>query len=103
MELALRLPCLHTGAPAAAVTKQAMVDTFRAAARRLAPPPVPTMSTASEAWAPRSIGSEASSMASTMPDTSSTASPFIRRATMYAAICASEAAPARISLMAACA
>ena len=80
MDDARRLPCLHTAMPAPAATKHDMVDTFRAWTRRVGAPPVPTMSTA--VTSPRSIGAAAPSMASTMPDTSSTASPFMRRATM---------------------
>ncbi len=89
VEVALRLPCLQMCTPAPATTKQAMVDTLRALWRRVGPPPVPTMSTSGAASAGMVIGSDASSMASTMPATSSTASPFMRRATMYAAIWAS--------------
>ena len=60
-------------------------------------PPVPTMSIAPRRRCRASTRSDASSMASTMPTSSSTVSPFIRRATMKAAIWAGLAAPSRIS------
>ena len=47
------------------------------------------------------MGAAAASMASTIPDTSGTVSPFMRRATMNAAIWAEVASPARISPIAA--
>ena len=93
MDDALTLPCLHTVAPAAAATRQAMVDTLSALVRRLGEPPVPTMSMVPTG---SSSGSAAASIAPTMPATSSTVSPLTRNATMKADSWAAVASPARI-------
>src|SRR5690606_24435457 len=93
---AARLPCLHTRPPAPATTSAASVETLIVWARS---PPVPTMSTTSTSGG-SSRRSGAASMASSMPLSSSTVSPFIRRATMKAAICAEVAAPSSTSAMA---
>ena len=61
-------------------------------------PPVPTTSITGPSVS-MSTRVEASSMASTMPPSSATVSPFIRRATMKAAIWAGLAAPSRISVI----
>ena len=99
LDEAARLPCLHTGTPAPATTKLASVETLIVWLRS---PPVPTMSTA---WSRRPAGSgtssAASSMAASRPVSSSTDSPFIRRATTKPASWAGVAAPSRISASAA--
>ena len=92
---AARLPCLHTRPPAPATTSADSVDTLMVWARS---PPVPTMSTADMPGS-SVTRSAAATMASTMPASSSTVSPFMRRATMNPAICAGVAAPSRISAM----
>ena len=94
---AARLPCLHTRPPAPATTSAASVETLIVWARS---PPVPTMSTTAMSGG-RSTRSPAASMASSMPVSSSTVSPFMRRATMNPAIWAGVAAPSRISAIAA--
>jgi hypothetical protein len=84
---------LHTRPPAPATTSADNVDTLMVWAWS---PPVPTMSTTGPSTS-STTGSLSASMASTRPRSSSTVSPFIRRATMNPAIWASDAAPARIS------
>src|SRR5436190_12903353 len=92
---AARLPCLHTGTPAPATTKAAMVDTFTLWLRS---PPVPHVSMAS---GPASTRSAKSSMVRTRPVISSMVSPLVRRAMAKPAIWAGVALPSRMSLKAA--
>ena len=91
---ARRFPCLQTVAPPPAATKQAMVETFRLASRRLATPPVPTMSIVPSG---RTSGSAMDTIARTSPLVSSTVSPLTFSPTRKPAICAGSASPLRIS------
>ena len=90
-----RFPCLHTGAPAAAVTIAAIVETFTESEPS---PPVPTMSTDRARSSSVSGTIFASAIAAlSSPWSSSTDSPFARSATTKPAICAGVASPIRIS------
>ena len=89
------VPVLAHAAPAPATTSAARVETLMVCARS---PPVPTTSitgplTSMSTWV------AASNIASTIPTSSSTSSPFIRSATTNAAICAGLAAPSSTSAM----
>jgi hypothetical protein len=75
---AARLPCLHTRPPAPTIAKAASVDTLMLPDPS---PPVPTMST-TPSGSSSTTGVERSSMAPTIPASSSAVSPFIRSATM---------------------
>src|SRR3954468_17828360 len=86
--VALRLPCLATTQPAPAATKAAVVDTLKVAR----PPPVPAVSSRSERPTETERASER--MVCARPTSSSTVSPFVRRAIRNAAACASDASPA---------
>ena len=80
---AARLPCLHTGTPAPATTSAARVDTLMLWLRS---PPVPTTSMARSTNIVRQVTRyAAASMASSIPVSSSTVSPFTRSATTKAA------------------
>src|SRR4051812_48598761 len=94
---AARLPCLHTGTPAPATTKAAMVDTFTLWLRS---PPVPQVSMASGLTC---TGSANASMVRTRPVISSTVSPRVRRAMAKPAIWAEVAFPSKMSASAAAA
>src|SRR5262249_62207087 len=72
---AARFPCLTIGAPAAAATIVAIVDTLTV---RAPSPPVPTRSVTGPAIV---IGVACSSMAAARPDISSAVSPLARSAT----------------------
>lgn len=84
-----RPPCLHTLAPEAATTNEAMVDTLIDDSRS---PPVPQVSTTSSP-AGRSNGTAWATMARTNPVISSTDSPLDRMATAMPAIWAGLASP----------
>ena len=83
-----RLPCLATLPPQAATTNAAAVETLN----KLAPsPPVPQVSTIFSAL--MTTGVAKSRITCAAPVISSTVSPFMRKATKKAPICASLAAP----------
>ena len=84
--------CRPSPRPPAATT-DAMVETLNARPPSAEEPPVPTRSIVGDGSS-SSSGAAAASIASTSPSTSSTDSPFIRSATMNAAIWASVASPA---------
>ncbi len=86
-----RLPCLTTVTPAPAATIAAIVEMFTENDRS---PPVPTTSSVRPSTA---SGVAWAYIASTRPCTSSTVSPFERRATAKPAIWTGVALPARIS------
>ncbi len=120
-ELMLRLPCLATRTPAPAVTNAVAVEILKVpqasppvplvstrlvSARNESPSasrPVPLRSSAPGAQLRRLQTSEigkgvaAARMASAKPTISSTVSPFMRKATSSAAICASVQFPASTS------
>src|SRR3954452_6135291 len=89
--VALRLPCLATAQPAPAATNAAVVETLNVGR----PPPVPAVSSRSSRLA--STATASSRIARARPTSSSTVSPFVRRAIRNAADWASEAAPDMIS------
>ena len=88
-----RPPCLHTLAPVAATTNEAMVDTLIDCSRS---PPVPQVSTRSIP-AGSGNGTAWATMARTNPVISATDSPFDRNATANPAIWAGVASPDRTS------
>jgi hypothetical protein len=108
LELMLRLPCLATRTPAPAVTNAVAVEMLKVP---LASPPVPLVSTSADSVSAsrpvplKSIalgdamgkGVAAARIASAKPTISSTVSPFMRKATSSAAICASVQFPASTS------
>src|SRR3954451_14302991 len=75
-----RLPCLATGAPAAAATRAAAVEMLKVPRPS---PPVPQVSTSPSRWCGMAIARWR--MAAAAPEISATASPFIRRAISRAA------------------
>src|SRR5215212_74247 len=85
--VALRLPCLATGQPAAAAMSAAVVETLNVGR----PPPVPAVSRRSSR--PASTGVASSRMVRARPASSSTVSPLARRPMRKAAISISEASP----------
>src|SRR3954468_2016271 len=89
--VAERLPCLASAQPGPAAISAAVVETLNVGF----PPPVPAVSTRSE----RSIGTGVASarIVPARPASSSTVSPFVRRAMRNAAIWVSEASPRMIS------
>src|SRR3954454_16328935 len=87
MPVALRLPCLATGQPAAAATSAAVGETLNVGR----PPPVPAVSRRSSR--PASTGVASSRMVRARPASSSTVSPLARRPMRKAAISISEASP----------
>src|SRR4051794_1046847 len=89
--VAERLPCLAIVAPAAAASRAAVVETLKLGA----PPPVPAVSTRS--GLPGSTRSARSRIVDARPATSSTVSPFVRRAIRNAAVCTSLTRPSMIS------
>ena len=104
-----RLPCLATLSPAPATTKAVAVDTLKVPE---ASPPVPAVSISISRSVPVAPTSSLPPvrtlttfwrMTWAKPISSSTVSPFIRRAVRKAAICASVAAPDMIASMAAAA
>src|ERR1035438_5100014 len=78
-----RLPCLATRTPAPAATNAAMVEILKVDAQS---PPVPQVSSSGSPPGPQSMGAATSRMARANPTSSSTLSPFIRKATRNAAI-----------------
>ena len=97
-ELAARLPCFATAAPAAAATSAAAVEMLNVCAPS---PPVPTMSTTGERCGV--TGTTCSRIASAKPAISSAVSPFVRRATRKPAIWAGVASPSMIEPISSCA
>src|SRR3954464_3306463 len=91
---AARLPCLTTRAPAAATTTAAIVEMLTVCARS---PPLPQVSTTGPATC---NGGACSSIASARPSTSSSVSPFARRAVTNPASCTGLASPVIASLIA---
>ncbi len=89
------MPCFATMMPAAATTKAVVVEMLKVF---MPSPPVPQVSTMIEERA--SILVAFLRMMRAAPVTSSTVSPFIRRAVMKAAICAGVAFPPITSSMA---
>ncbi len=89
-ELAARLPCLITRAPAPAAVIPAIVEMLTVAARS---PPVPTMSTP---WRSRSMGVALARVTSSRVANSAGDSPLARSSTEKAAIWAAVASPDRI-------
>src|SRR5579875_216005 len=89
--VAERLPCLATAQPAPAAISAAVVETLKV----LRPPPVPAVS--SRCSARTSTLAAKSRIVRASPATSSTVSPFVRRAIRKAAISTSEALPSMIS------
>src|SRR5512133_3668960 len=89
--VAERLPCLARAQPAPAAISAAVVDTLNVER----PPPVPAVSTRS--WRSQGTGVARARIVLARPASSSTVSPFVRRAMRKAAICASDALPAMIS------
>ena len=96
-ELAARLPCLTTLAPAPAATRAAIVEMLTVLARS---PPVPTMSTASRS---NSTGMAWEIIPSAMPAISSAVSPLARSATAKPATCTGVSSPDRTLSIAAAA
>ena len=90
-DVSARLPCLGTATPAAATMNAAMVDTL---IDREPSPPVPQVSTIASAV--KSIVVMRARMARAAPTTSSTVSPFMRRAISSAPICAGVVCPSMI-------
>jgi len=88
LEVNERLPCFATTAPAPAATSAAAVEMLKV---DTAPPPVPQVSTRDAPCA--STGTIAWRNARAAPATSSGVSPFTRRPTSSAAICAGVASP----------
>src|SRR4051795_5838596 len=109
--VAERLPCLARAQPAPAAIRAAVVETLNGgrpppAPRGMRPgvvetltvgrpPPVPAVSTRS--WRSHGTGVARARIVLARPASSSTVSPFVRRAMRKAAICASDALPAMIS------
>src|SRR3954470_6212574 len=89
--VAERLPCLARAQPAPAAIRAAVVETLNVGR----PPPVPAVSTRS--WRSHGTGVARARIVLARPASSSTVSPFVRRAMRKAAICASDAFPAMIS------
>ena len=89
-----RLPCLTTFAPAPAHTRADIVEMLTLESRS---PPVPTMSRAGPGM---STGRALPTMASASPVSSSTVSPFARRATRKPAMTTSDTSPDMIVSMA---
>src|SRR3954467_8490976 len=87
LPVALRLPCLATTQPAPAATNAAQVETLNVGR----PPPVRAVSRRSSR--PTSTERASERIVRARPTSSSTVSPFVRRAIRNAAACASEAAP----------
>src|SRR4051794_9360139 len=89
--VALRLPCFATTQPAPAATNAAVVETLNVGR----PPPVPAVSSSS----PAAVSTPAANLriVRARPASSSSVSPFVRRAMRKPAICASAASPAMIS------
>ena len=93
-ELAARLPCLATRAPAPAATSADIVERLTVLARS---PPVPTTSSSGPATCTRS---PTASIASTRPVCSAGVSPLARSSTANAASWDGDASPAMISAIA---
>jgi hypothetical protein len=93
-ELAARLPCFATRAPAPAATSADIVDRLTVLARS---PPVPTTSSSGPATCTRS---PTASIASTRPVCSAGVSPLARSSTANAASWDGDASPAMISAIA---
>src|SRR4051794_32574524 len=91
-EVALRLPCLATAQPAPAAMSAAVVETLNVGR----PPPVPAVSSRSSR--PHSTRAASSRMVRARPASSSSVSPFARRAIRKPAICTSLASPAMTTL-----
>src|SRR3954449_6032704 len=89
--VAERLPCLATRHPAPAATNAAVVETLKVGR----PPPVPAVSSNS----PGAVSTPAAKrrIVRASPASSSSVSPFVRRAMRKPAICASATSPAMIS------